>query len=89
MADQRRSSRRPSSAQRCPLAVDAAGALETAVSKGRLSQRGAQRVLRLAWTVADLAGSDRPLTEHVLEALHLRTDVVHAELLRLGSGGLT
>ena len=68
--------------QRCPLAVDAAGALETAVSKGRLSQRGAQRVLRLAWTVADLEGSDRPLTEHVLEALHLRTDVVHTELLR-------
>jgi len=30
-------------------------------------------VLRLAWTLADLAGKDRPGRPEVLTALHLRT----------------
>ena len=39
---------------------------------GRLTQRGAVRVHRLAWTVADLAGVDRPGSAEVAVALRLR-----------------
>lgn len=39
---------------------------------GRLSRRGATRVHRLAWTVADLAGVDRPGRDEVDVALRLR-----------------
>jgi magnesium chelatase family protein len=39
-----------------------------------LSARGHHRVLRVARTVADLAGSDRVHVEHVAAALTLRTD---------------
>jgi magnesium chelatase family protein len=34
--------------------------------------RGYDRVLRLAWTVADLDGVDAPAAEHVGRALFLR-----------------
>ncbi|MEU5424586.1 YifB family Mg chelatase-like AAA ATPase [Streptomyces olivoreticuli] len=40
---------------------------------GLLTARGLDRVLRVAWTVADLAGHDRPDAEDVAQALHLRT----------------
>ncbi len=40
---------------------------------GRLSARGRDRVQRLAWTVADLAGHDSPTREDVEEALALRS----------------
>jgi magnesium chelatase family protein len=40
---------------------------------GRLSARGADRVLRLAWTLADLAGRPRPGAVEVSHAVHLRT----------------
>ena len=42
------------------------------VDLGRLSARGYHRVLRLAWTVADLAGRDRPDVGDVSEAIQLR-----------------
>ncbi len=57
-----------------PLAADVAGAIEDAVAVGRLTQRGADRVCRLAWTVADLGGRSRPSRDDVLEALALRSD---------------
>jgi magnesium chelatase family protein len=60
--------------RRCPLDGDAARLVEDAVGEGRLTQRGADRVTRLAWTLADLAGCDTPRANHVLEALFLRTD---------------
>ena len=66
----------------CPLDVDAVVAVETAVAHGKLTQRGADRVLRMAWTLADLAGVERPDSTHVLEALHLRTDGRVGESLR-------
>ena len=44
-----------------------------AFGRGRISARGVDRVLRLAWTLADLAGKDRPGRAEVLTALHLRT----------------
>ncbi|MEU3755201.1 YifB family Mg chelatase-like AAA ATPase [Streptomyces olivoreticuli] len=40
---------------------------------GLLTARGLDRVLRVAWTVADLAGHDRPDAEDVAQALYLRT----------------
>lgn len=44
--------------------------------KGSLSARGHQRVVRVAQTIADLAGSDSVRREHVLHALGLRRDGV-------------
>ncbi|AXK44566.1 YifB family Mg chelatase-like AAA ATPase [Brachybacterium saurashtrense] len=46
--------------------------LEHAVAQGRLTLRGHDRVLRLAWTLADLDGAERPTAEHIGEALTLR-----------------
>ncbi|MBO9569526.1 MAG: YifB family Mg chelatase-like AAA ATPase [Cellulomonas iranensis] len=47
--------------------------LDRAVDRGTLSLRGADRVLRVAWTVADLAGRDAPGRSDVAQALLLRT----------------
>lgn len=46
--------------------------LDHAVAQGRLTLRGHDRVLRLAWTLADLDGADRPDAEHIGHALTLR-----------------
>ncbi|MGD7707592.1 YifB family Mg chelatase-like AAA ATPase [Microlunatus sp. Y2014] len=46
--------------------------VDTAVARGRLSPRGVDRVLRLSWTVADLAGRDRPSADDLVAALGLR-----------------
>ncbi|WP_250448474.1 YifB family Mg chelatase-like AAA ATPase, partial [Actinotalea sp. C106] len=40
--------------------IDAQADLDRALDRGTLSLRGADRVLRVAWTLADLAGRDRP-----------------------------
>ena len=66
----------PSSLLRGPLAphTDASDVLGAAISAGRLSARGADRTIRVAWSLADLAGSDRPTLEHVGRALTLRGD---------------
>lgn len=44
-----------------------------AVDKGTLTARGLDRVLRVAWTIADLAGLKEPRQEEVLRAMALRT----------------
>lgn len=46
--------------------------LERAVETGRLTLRGHDRVLRVAWTLADLDGADRPDGQHIGAALTLR-----------------
>jgi magnesium chelatase family protein len=46
--------------------------LRAALDQGLLSARGFDRVLRLAWTVADLDGRDRPGSAEVDEAIQLR-----------------
>jgi magnesium chelatase family protein len=51
---------------------DLAG-LHRAFGEGRLTARGVDRVLRLAWTLADLAGKDRPQASEVRMAVELRT----------------
>ena len=43
------------------------------LDRGSLSARGFDRVLRLAWTIADLDGRDRPDRDDVGEAIQLRT----------------
>jgi magnesium chelatase family protein len=47
--------------------------LDRALDTGALSLRGRDRVLRLAWTVADLRGAPVPDAADVGEALLLRT----------------
>uniref|UniRef100_UPI0032D9220F magnesium chelatase subunit ChlI family protein n=1 Tax=Arthrobacter sp. H35-MC1 TaxID=3046203 RepID=UPI0032D9220F len=46
--------------------------LDRAMGTGVLSARGYDRVLRLAWTVADLQGRERPGSDDVGLALTLR-----------------
>jgi len=46
--------------------------VEQAMSTGQLGSRGANGVIRVAWTLADLAERPRPTTEEVSEALALR-----------------
>lgn len=63
----------PGSALRTRLPrPDGIDLLESSMARGLLSLRGLDKVLRLAWTVADLAGSDRPSVEHVRTAIALR-----------------
>ncbi|CAN5220479.1 YifB family Mg chelatase-like AAA ATPase [soil metagenome] len=50
---------------------DTAG-LDRALERGSITRRGYDRVLRLAWTIADLAGDPRPTAVHVGQALYLR-----------------
>ncbi|MCK8681794.1 YifB family Mg chelatase-like AAA ATPase [Streptomyces lichenis] len=56
----------------------APGALASAerdLERGLLTARGLDRILRVAWTLADLAGRDRPGPAEVNQALELRTGV--------------
>ncbi|HEY5456092.1 MAG TPA: YifB family Mg chelatase-like AAA ATPase [Acidothermaceae bacterium] len=53
----------------------ALAAAERALDAGRLSARGLDRVLRVAWTLADLAERTRPTADDIDEALYLRTGV--------------
>jgi magnesium chelatase family protein len=49
------------------------GELRARLDSGSLSARGFDRIIRLAWTIADLDGRDRPDREDVREAIGLRT----------------
>lgn len=64
----------PSAALRGILAprTEAAELLGAALAAGRISARGADRAIRVAWTLADLAGVERPGIEQVGRALALR-----------------
>jgi magnesium chelatase family protein len=55
-----------------PLTDAAQRRLDDVVYAGKLSRRGATRVHRLAWTVADLARVDRPDEAEIDAALRLR-----------------
>jgi len=56
----------------CPLAPAASALLDRAVTVLGLSGRAHHRVLKLARTIADLAGAEEIGTEHVSEAMSLR-----------------
>ncbi len=49
--------------------------LDTALQRGALTLRGYDRVLRVAWSIADLAGDDRLSLSHVGRALYLKKGI--------------
>ncbi|HJR38364.1 MAG TPA: YifB family Mg chelatase-like AAA ATPase [Nocardioidaceae bacterium] len=63
----------PALRERWPLTEEADLQLTERVYAGELTRRGATRVHRLAWTVADLRDVDRPGTGELDIALRLRT----------------
>ncbi|MET8766675.1 YifB family Mg chelatase-like AAA ATPase [Streptomyces sp. NPDC004658] len=66
----------------------AAGAMDDAernLERGVLTARGIDRVLRVAWTVADLVGHDRPDATDVALALQLRTGVPRGVPMAIGA----
>ncbi|MEV6316422.1 YifB family Mg chelatase-like AAA ATPase [Streptomyces sp. NPDC051776] len=65
-------------------APDAMLEAERDMERGMLTARGLDRVLRVAWTAADLAGRDRPEAQDVVLALQLRTGVERAAALTGG-----
>ena len=74
----------PALRERWPLTEAADRMLTERVYAGALTRRGATRVHRLAWTVADLNDVTRPGSRELDVALRLRT----GEPLALGSIGL-
>lgn len=58
--------------ERWPLAPVVEAPLRAPLAQRRLSRRGAVRVHRVAWSVADLAGHDEPTVDDVRTALALR-----------------
>ncbi|MCT7355070.1 YifB family Mg chelatase-like AAA ATPase [Streptomyces sp. 15-116A] len=65
-----------------PGAMDDA---ERSLERGVLTARGIDRVLRVAWTVADLVGHDRPDATDVALALQLRTGVPRGVPMAIGA----
>jgi magnesium chelatase family protein len=61
------------------LTPDAERQLGRAVERFRLTGRGFDRLLRVSRTIADLAGSGRTESEHLLEALSFRGEEPQAE----------
>jgi magnesium chelatase family protein len=59
--------------ERWPLPAEAEALVDDRVYAGALTRRGATRVHRLAWTVADLRGADEPGIDEVDTALRLRS----------------
>jgi magnesium chelatase family protein len=55
--------------------ADVRAPLDTALHRGALSLRGYDRVLRVAWTIADLAGRDRLVRGDIGRALFLKRGV--------------
>lgn len=55
-----------------PLGSDGRKLVDERVHAGKISPRAADRISRLAWTVADLMGAAVPRSEHVRAALALR-----------------
>ena len=62
----------PALRERWPLDAASQGTIDDHVYAGRLSRRGATRVHRLAWTIADLRRRERPGPTEVDVALRLR-----------------
>ncbi|TWD72477.1 magnesium chelatase family protein [Kribbella amoyensis] len=55
-----------------PLDAPSQALLEAQYAEGRLTARGLDRVARVAWTLADLAGQDQPTEDLTHEATQLR-----------------
>lgn len=70
---------------RWPVDPGALAQAERDLERGLLSARGLDRVLRVAWTVADLRGRDRPEALDVAVALELRTGIARGATLEPGA----
>jgi magnesium chelatase family protein len=57
----------------CALNTEGVSILKTAMNKLQLSARAYDRILKVARTVADLAGSESIQTEHLAEAIQFRS----------------
>ncbi|NMH98913.1 YifB family Mg chelatase-like AAA ATPase [Pseudonocardia acidicola] len=62
----------PALRTRFPLPRSVTRPLDAGLRAGELTARGADRALRVAWTLGDLAGLDRPRRETVESALYFR-----------------
>jgi len=60
-------------ARHCALDSDATALLQAALAKLGLSARGLSRIIKIARTIADLAGDERISSAHVGEAIQYRT----------------
>ncbi|MBY6367351.1 YifB family Mg chelatase-like AAA ATPase [Rhodococcoides corynebacterioides] len=58
--------------QRFRLSRDALTPIERALRRGAITARGADRILRVAWTLADLQGAPVPQVDCVLAAMSFR-----------------
>jgi magnesium chelatase family protein len=56
----------------CPLDQTGTNLLKAAMTQMQLSARAYHRILKLARTIADLAGSEQIQTAHVAEAIQYR-----------------
>lgn len=54
------------------LAASSSASLSEALTRGLISMRAADKILRVAWTLADLAGHTQPTTDDVAGAFALR-----------------
>ncbi|MCW2809560.1 MAG: hypothetical protein JWP61_18 [Friedmanniella sp.] len=61
---------------------DGLSLVDDAYNRGRLSARGVDKVLRVAWTLADLGGRDRPAADDVAVALAMRRGEQPGTLVR-------
>jgi magnesium chelatase family protein len=66
--------------RRWPVAPGAGRPLRRIVEAGVLSNRGIDRVLKVAWTLADLAGRAQPISDDVRLALSLRAGPAIADV---------
>ncbi|WP_249643737.1 YifB family Mg chelatase-like AAA ATPase [Nocardia sputi] len=58
--------------RRVPLSPEATAPLEDALRMGRISARGADRALRVAWTICDLRAGRQPTDSDIRAALDFR-----------------
>ncbi len=58
--------------EKCDVGSDAQNLLQQAFEKMKLNARSYDRIIKVAQTIADLAGQDRIAAEHMAEALQLR-----------------
>ena len=59
--------------------------VDDAVQRGRLSPRGVDKVLRLAWSLADLAGRSRPSVDELSAAVAMRRGEASTTQIRVVS----
>jgi magnesium chelatase family protein len=62
-------------ARHCEIEASGRALLEAAIARLGLSARGFHRVLKVARTIADLAGAEKIEPVHIEEAIHFRSEV--------------